>query len=527
MVRFGHFGGFEEDEEKTGKKSRNEIMKELIAKSKSHKRERQMIKEQNMDLQEEVDADLDEIRGLLVPMHAPSTEGRMVVNADRLKMISGEIERPSEQPLPPKEEEDDYDRAVKELAFDKRARPSNRTKTEEELALEAKKELEELEAKRVRRMKGIVSDDDEPETTKKRKRDSRNSQADDLGDNDYTEHWQQTVEDEEEMPLTYKDGKLVNNKIFMKPAAGESDSEEYGSEEESDSDSGSGSGSEEESGDESSSDKESAEKTKSKVAKKEYDVEDLGGNVALDSDQGSESSGSDSDDSDDSRDSEQRMLEEMATDSESEAEVEKPAKKKKKIVQEASASLPFTFEFPNNYEEFMDLIKDQSTENQLTIVKRLRILYSVKLAKENKEKMNRLMVILLKHTMDLSNSGSMDLEVIKGFTEHVIELCRQSPHAFAAWCQSRILFLRDRLNKNLLSGKKKTSLFPSPGDLLLFKNLARIYSVSDLQHPVMTPVMLLLAQYLEQAPINVDLDVMSGLFICRIYYQVMLANIVR
>jgi len=39
----------------------------------------------------------------------------------------------------------EYDRIVRELAFEKRARPTDRTKSEEEIALEEKEKLEKLE----------------------------------------------------------------------------------------------------------------------------------------------------------------------------------------------------------------------------------------------------------------------------------------------------------------------------------------------------------------------------------------------
>jgi nucleolar protein 14 len=482
MVRYGHFGGFQEKEEKDGKKSRGEIMKEIIAKSKQHKRERQMIKEQNLDLQDEVDAELDEIRGLLEPMNAPASQGKMVVNSDRLRMIHGEIERPSEQESVPKDEEDDYDRFVKELTFDKRAKPTDRTKTEEELALEAKKELEELEAKRIRRMKGIP--DEEDGTHQKT---SRPSQADDLGDDDYEAHVDQTIEDEEEMALTYKDGVLVNQKIFMKHR-----DESDGSDDSDDSDASKG---------------DSGNDLESDASGSESDEAELHAS--------SDASAEDSDS--ESMDSDQRLLEEMATDSEEE---DLPPKAKRLRTTTEDTSLPYTFECPNNYEEFEQLLSQHSLENQLIIVKRLRILYSVKLAKENREKMNRLLIILLKHSLDLSSNQPLNLPAIMGFMEHVVELGRELPHALASWCQSRILFLRDRLNKQLSTQKKKRSHFPSIGDLLLFKNLTRIYSVSDLQHPVMTPTQLLLAQYLEQAYILDDTDVFAGLFLCRLLYQV-------
>jgi nucleolar protein 14 len=490
MVRYGHFGGFEEKEEKDGKKSRGEIMKEIIAKSKQHKRERQMMKEQNMDLQEEVDAELDEIRGLLEPMNAPASQGKMVVNSDRLKMINGEIDRPSEQEVIIKDEEDDYDRFVKELTFDKRAKPTDRTKTEEELALEAKRELEELEAKRVRRMKGIL--DEEDASTQKI---HRPSQADDLGDDDYEAQVDQAIEDEEELPLTYNNGVLVNQKIFMK-----SKEESEGSDQSDVSERDSGSDNE------------------SEMSGSDSDVE-VQSDAQSASDLG-ESDGEDLSDSDgESIDSDQKLLREMATDSEEEEVDSQPRKKKIRATTE-DTSLPYTFDCPQNYEEFGNLIGQHSLENQLIIVKRLRILYSIKLAKENKEKMNRLLVILLKHGLDLSAIQPLDVAAIIGFNEHVVELARQLPYAMASWCQSRILFLRDRLNKSLTMLKQRKSHFPSIGDLLLFRNLARIYSVSDLQHPVMTPFHLLLAQYLEQAYVLRGTDIFAGLFICRVLYQV-------
>jgi nucleolar protein 14 len=55
----------------------------------------------------------------------------------------------------------DYDRLMHAIAADggPRSNPSERLKTEEELAKEKKQELEALEADRLRRMKGEYEDD--------------------------------------------------------------------------------------------------------------------------------------------------------------------------------------------------------------------------------------------------------------------------------------------------------------------------------------------------------------------------------
>jgi nucleolar protein 14 len=117
-VNAAHFGGFMDERDPDRKKSKNEIMQEIIQKSKFHKEERRRIKDSNEELMDDVDAELDEIRGLLNP-------GRP---AKRVAV-----------------EKTDYDILVKELAYEKRGKPSDRLKTDQEIATEAKEKLERLE----------------------------------------------------------------------------------------------------------------------------------------------------------------------------------------------------------------------------------------------------------------------------------------------------------------------------------------------------------------------------------------------
>jgi hypothetical protein len=58
-----HFGGFVDEPDPDRKKSKNEIIQEIIQKSRVHKAERQRLKDSNEELMIDVDADLDEIRG--------------------------------------------------------------------------------------------------------------------------------------------------------------------------------------------------------------------------------------------------------------------------------------------------------------------------------------------------------------------------------------------------------------------------------------------------------------------------------
>ena len=63
-----------------------------------------------------------------------------------------------------------YDQFVRELVFDQRSKPKDRTKTEEELALEAKTALEKAERRRIRRMNGEDDESSEGENPRKRRR---------------------------------------------------------------------------------------------------------------------------------------------------------------------------------------------------------------------------------------------------------------------------------------------------------------------------------------------------------------------
>jgi nucleolar protein 14 len=78
----------------------------------------------------------------------------------------------------------EYDKAVRELAFEQRAKPKDRTKTEEELALEEKQVLERAERKRQKRMRGEDPDSEGENVRRKR---PKQIGGDDLEDDFYDE----------------------------------------------------------------------------------------------------------------------------------------------------------------------------------------------------------------------------------------------------------------------------------------------------------------------------------------------------
>lgn len=130
-------------------------MSELIAKSKMYKYERQQQHDEDLEEINALDADLKEIQGLL----------RQVKPVPQYK-----AEKPTETVS--------YDTALREMLQDKRSKPSERTKTDEEIAQEEMERLQELEEARLKRMRG----EEEPEETANIAKSKTRREGDDLDD---------------------------------------------------------------------------------------------------------------------------------------------------------------------------------------------------------------------------------------------------------------------------------------------------------------------------------------------------------
>ncbi|KAG6902471.1 hypothetical protein C0995_016333 [Termitomyces sp. Mi166 len=186
IVERTHFGGFDDEEEENSeeparKKSKAEVMAEVIAKSKEHKLRRQMEREHEDNVRHELDQEFDALRALIYAPE-PSTTGN---DSTPLGDSGAEMtSQPVVLTLPAVSE--DYDQHVRELAFDKRAKPKDRTKTEEELALEEKEALEKAERRRRKRMLGLEESDSEDES---KSRGKRKRGGDDLEDDFVDDEW--------------------------------------------------------------------------------------------------------------------------------------------------------------------------------------------------------------------------------------------------------------------------------------------------------------------------------------------------
>lgn len=140
------------------KKSKHEVMQEVIAKSKAYKAARQAAKEDDDDLRMELDKGMNDLFSALQSRNAsakqlpspPFTDSEPALDPSRAAILAGKSREEAEK---------EYEANLRQLKLEARSKPSVRTKSEEEKAAEEKARLEDLEKKRIRRMKG------EPDTS--------------------------------------------------------------------------------------------------------------------------------------------------------------------------------------------------------------------------------------------------------------------------------------------------------------------------------------------------------------------------
>mmetsp|Transcript_31037 Transcript_31037/g.41006 ORF Transcript_31037/g.41006 Transcript_31037/m.41006 type:complete len:893 (-) Transcript_31037:166-2844(-) len=443
-----HFGGGEasrsrqlqrEREMGTGEKSRKDVIDEIIAKSKAHKLEKARNREVQEVAVEALDDAFGELQGLLRPSMKPTGTNKY------------------RGPL------DEFDTLTRELVYEARAQATDRTKTEEEVAREEKERLEELEKKRLARMKGEFEEDGSDEDAKSKKNKNKITPTDDDLHDEYE------IDDRFGLKFSALQEAMTAEGIGVDGVSGEEE--------------GSAEGSDEDEGDEKES---------------------------------SDSSGSDGKESSEEEEQEDQ-----------EAVESEPLKTKKIVYRlpGSATEMPYVFECPGSMDQLLALFEKyaESVDDVCTIVDRIIKCHNLKLAAENREKMHNLYDLLLRRFIMVgenlmeSPAGSADFQKEMDFlTRTLVALTRQMAEvAGTLWC--RLLKTMHRaLVKHLrdYSLGLKTTCWPSCGHLLLLQLMGHIFPASDLRHPVFTPGMLFLGQCLAQCAVDSPADLVAGLFCC-------------
>ncbi|NXK98471.1 NOP14 protein, partial [Formicarius rufipectus] len=449
-AHFGGGGGLlrkkvsseQQDEEEEKPKSRKELIEEMIAKSKQEKQERQTQRESALELTEKLDNDWKKIQALIV-RKPPKSERK---------------DREAEKPKP-----DEYDMIVRELGFEMKAKPSERMKTEEELAKEEQARLQKLEADRLRRMRGV----DEQADKKK----PSHVSADDLADGFI-------LDKDDRRLLSYKDGKINIEKEGEKKEEEEED-EEGGKE-----------------------DNENEEESEEESATEDEDDDAADSHADLESD----------------------LESEEETSGNKEEKKHKTNKKESQNVEElgpkreaAESELPYTFAVPESYEIFKSLLAGRTIEQQLIILERIQKCNHPSLAVGNKAKLEKLFGFLLEYIGELATLDLPELRTIDKLVLPLYNLCQMFPEAAS---DSIKFILRDAAHdmEEIIEVKGRAT-FPGLDTLIYLKITSLLFPTSDFWHPVVTPAFMYMSQLLTKCRITTLQDVIKGLFICCLFLE--------
>lgn len=387
----GGMAGESEEEQEEGqperKKSKNEVMKELIAKSKFHKYERQKAKEDDDDLREELDKGLPDIFEMMQAPKKPveptpqaKDDPSAHMNPDRLALLNGEGGQ---------KQFDDYDQRLKQMTFDKRSMPADRTKTEEEKAEEEAGRLRVLERERLRRMQGGQEQSSGEEDDKEADHSDEDSEPDDakafgLGQtlNEQPSPSEMGVEDEDDFII---DDDLVESDSGAELSIGDSDASQ-------------------------SEDEESEDE----------DDEFING-LTLPTDPNTD------------------ITTETGGDSQS-----APTSKD---------GLAFTYPCPEDHEQFIQTVESVPIENLPTVVQRIRALHHPRLHSDNKAKLGVFSKVLVEHVAYLANKPEPPpFAVLENLLRHIHSLAKTHPVDVAGAFRNHLTDMCDHRPLNLLPG---------------------------------------------------------------------------
>ncbi|RAL38320.1 hypothetical protein DM860_002298 [Cuscuta australis] len=491
-------------------KSKKEVMKEVMLKSKYYKAQRAEEKEENEKLLEELDkkftslAQSKALLSLTQPEKIKSLRALVNRNIPNDNEDNSEAADSKRTDSSQKEQSDWYSMLLSEVELDRRAQAAELAKTPEEIAQEEKERLEKLEEERKKRMVAADDSSDEDDNAYKEKEASMAApiSGDDLGDSfSHDEKPRSKVGWIDEILKRESQGNSENhNESSTDSENNDDDLDEEGIHEDEDEDD--------------NDDDDEHENSQTVKDWEQSDDENLDTNLEED------------EDGDEFGEEFAKESKEVNKSNSLEAEGKEKCndlvrEKSKASLKQDSAQqveLPYTIEAPKCFEEFTSLLDKCSDDQVIEAIRRIRTFNAIKIAAENRKKMQVFYGILLQYFAVQANTAPLNLKLLDFLVKPIMEMSVETPY-FAAICarqriqKTRVLFCEDLKNE----GK---SGWPSTKTLFLLRLWSLIFPSSDFRHVVMTPAMLLICEYLARCPITCGQDIVVGSFLCSLVLSI-------
>ena len=201
---------------------------------------------------------------------------------------------------------------------------------------------------------------------------------------------------------------------------------------------------------------------------------------------------------------------------------------------EVNSDMPHTLPCPPDLDSFRELCEKyvKNGTDYVAMVTRIVGYHSVKLpgkeGVDNKSRMHNFLGVLMAEFSaigdGLAYAASQDEQAdlmmrLDSLMALVFQLCRDMEGSVTSLWAKAIKQLLGALQKRLRDyahGVRQASTWPSLGKVLFLQLLGCTYSVTDLQHALVTPAMLLMCQYLTQCQVVSLQDVSTGLLVCSV-----------
>lgn len=456
------------------RKSNKQAYAEVIAKDKYFKAKR-------TEEREETNREISELNKLTDELD------------DRLKALSSRDLKHSTEKQPD-DMFDSYYKTMGELHFEPRGRPSERTKTPEEIAQEEREALENLEEERLSRMHANDVDEDEGEDNgiekdeiKSSFRTERYVSGDDLGD-------------------SFSKVKDMGNEMGWVDAIYEREENKDHEEEDSTSTEDSESNEDDHQGtdDDNANDDCITEGI-------EYD----GVYSACDWEQ------SDADDDigvEKKLNFDEKVIDNATTDVKKIDcinHLKMEVHEKHACIQE---ELPYVIEAPKSLAELCSLLDHRTDVEVVEIIRRICACNSISLKQENRRKIQVFYGVLLNYFAVLATRKPLNIKIINTLVKPLIEIGREVPYFASVCARERLIRIRMQFSEDIKNPGK--SSWPSLKTLNLFRLWSLTFPCSDFRHVVMTPVLLLICEYLMRCPITSGRDIAVGSFLCSMLHSI-------
>ncbi|XP_034577406.1 uncharacterized protein [Setaria viridis] len=460
-----------------GHKSKKEVMMEIISKSKFYKAQKAKEREEDEHLVDKLDSNFASLAQTQALLSLTESAKVKVNKSDSSAGLTG-------KEIFTKAKSDTYEKLVKEMVMDQRARPSDRTKTPEEIAKEEKERLEKLEEERQKRMLGTADssdeDDDNEDDDHMKLDNSKPISGDDLGDSftDDSIRKKKGWVDE----IYEKEGRKLGD-----DAAASNDEEsddEHADDDESDDEE------DDDDGEQDSSDNDFGNMSARDWEQSDNDEVDVGDNEMEDfHEKEQEISG--------------KVMKKDAQNLKKESNVKTQVK---------DSGVPFVIDAPNNLKDLSSLLDGRSETEIIEIISRIRTCNSIRLAAENRRKMQVFYGVLLQYFAVLATQTPVKFKIINTLVKPLIEMSGETPYFAAICARERLIHTRTRLCEDIKVPGKNS--WPNLKTLLLLRVWSLTFPCSDFRHVVATPMLLLMCEYLMRCPIQSGRDVAVGSFLC-------------